>query len=80
MNEFLQTVPEQPAENEPTPKEIVDFAWKEGLIDTEERNDMFEDDMEDILGNLYGIIIETGDDPDEVFKRWGIVAQEQENQ
>lgn len=57
----------------------MDFAWKDGFIDTEERNDMFEDDIETVLGNLYGIITEQDGDPEEVFARWGILAEAQES-
>lgn len=78
-NEFLQPTFEQNYEGEPTVMEVVDFAWKDGFIDTEERNDMFEDDMETVLGNLTGVIIEAEQDPDDVFARWGIVAEAEEN-
>lgn len=78
-NEFPQPTFEQDNETEPTPAQVVDFAWKDGFIDTEERNDMFDEDMGTVLGNLTGIIIEAEQDPDVVFARWGIVAEEQES-
>ncbi len=78
-NEFPQPTFEQKYEGEPTVEEVVDFAWKDGFIDTEERNDMFDDDMETVLGNLYGIILDKEGDPDEAFARWGIVAEAEES-
>lgn len=78
-NEFPRPTFEQQYESEPTVAEIVDRAWKDGYIDTEERNDMFEDAMEDVLGALYGIILDKDDDPDIVFARWGIVAEAEES-
>lgn len=75
MNEFTPT-PEIQHEQEPTVAEVVDLAFKDGFIDTEDRNDMFEKDIDEVIGDLYGIIIEEGQDPDEIFASWGILATE----
>jgi hypothetical protein len=29
-------------------------------------------DDEDLLGAVYGALLEIGEDPDEIFKKWGI--------
>lgn len=80
-NEFTQTVsPENENEQGPTVAEVVDLAWKSGLIDTDVRNDwMDSNDMNTILGKLREIIIQDDQDPSEIFARWGVVARAEES-
>lgn len=73
MNEIFNSKPEVNDDKEPTPEEVIQKAIAAGYIEQIDV-DTLGVDIEDIIGSLYGIIIEAGDDPDEVFAQWGIVA------
>ncbi|MGI8636911.1 MAG: hypothetical protein ACR2KZ_16075 [Segetibacter sp.] len=70
MNEFTPS-----PESEPIVSEVLQKALNDGWI-LEEDREFLGDDLPDILGNLYGTILEQGGDPDEVFAGWGVTLEE----
>jgi len=57
----------------PTVEELVEKARASGFINSEVANDLEAEDFQDVLGAIYGYILEAGKDPDAVLQSWGII-------
>lgn len=78
MSEFHSHPEREPNEEERTER-LLRLAKEAGFIEDADIEYLGQD-LDEIIGNLYGVILESGEDPDEYLVSWGFLESQDETE